>query len=855
MQFYTEPIVPLRIPQTSERLDPPLIDVYVPHGSKSRGQINASEAEAIVDEIEKIVEDPAYKGRSIGIVSLIGPKQAHHIQAQLLSRIGEEAYLEHNITCGNPATFQGKERDIMLVSMVECPQTQSAKTALLWQQRFNVAFSRARDRMYLFRSVDDKDLKPDDLKALAIRHFDSPMETAVPVVDDLIELCESDFERDVFSRLRTLGYRVTPQVRVAGYSIDMVVEGAHDRRLAVELDGDQYHTPEQWTDDLVRQRTLERMGWRFWRCWGSSYYLDSDACINDLARALKSLGIEPLGSKVPRNIYTEHRVVEAPEAKTPETPEAERTEEGLELPLVELPTIAAAATEPSREQEEAGVVATIETAPSAVSSNVLETSAQTIEVGDRVLIAYNDEPGRQHTIRISATEHDPDMEIIRAGHPLAEALLGAEIDEELEIPAGGGKRTITVVGIEKDTSSLPVQATDTKPPLVQPGNARQDPARTLSAAPESPAPPESDPSLTPSETPDQPEPALPFAQVESAGKANEPLSIRNETPAPRSHAARNQTAQPYQAWSQQPLPNPREEPVHKVAHRLIDIVEAEGPIILQRAFHLYAHAAGIGRIGQQLRSAFLQAAAIAIQSQRIEAEQEDRDSKVGLESVVRPAGCPPVILRTRGPRSFEEIPPSEVKQLLRSFLTSRPGIDQETLYRQVLEFFELKRLTSNVRNSLNRFVAEEGLKISSSETPDSPEPDSNSATKYDFDLLGERYSANTLGDVLVSVLQAFHEIDNSFLSRFAREVGRTRPMLARDPTDLYPGRADLARYSREVANGWYVGTNYSKRDVARILGGACEIAGLVPGQDLKGPIIDEIGANLPNSNGPLPHGS
>ena len=41
-----------------------------------------------------------------------------------------------------------------------------------------------------------------------------------------------------------------------GYSIDMVVEGKSDRRLAIECDGDQYHGPERWADDMMRQRVL-----------------------------------------------------------------------------------------------------------------------------------------------------------------------------------------------------------------------------------------------------------------------------------------------------------------------------------------------------------------------------------------------------------------------------------------------------------------------------------------------------------------------------------------------------------------------------------------------------------------------
>ena len=211
-QFYTEELIPLRLPATSERLDPPLIDVYVTNGHKDRRQINIPEAEAIVDEIEKIVNDTAYDNRTLGVVSLIGAKQAHHIQGLLLERIGEEAFLRHKISCGDSATFQGKERDIMFISMVASTESKSAQTALHFEQRFNVALSRARDREYLFRSVTGDMLNPNDLKAKVISHFRSPMPSPRQNTDDLFELCDSNFERDVLRRLLDLGYHVTPQV-------------------------------------------------------------------------------------------------------------------------------------------------------------------------------------------------------------------------------------------------------------------------------------------------------------------------------------------------------------------------------------------------------------------------------------------------------------------------------------------------------------------------------------------------------------------------------------------------------------------------------------------------------------------
>ena len=442
-QFYTEELIPLRVPKASERLDPPLVDVYVANGRKDSRKINVAEAQAIVDEIERVVTDPTFAGRSIGVVSLIGPQQAFYIQSLLIERIGEEAYLRHDIACGDSPTFQGKERDIMFISMVACPQSKSALTALTFQQRFNVALSRARDREYLFRSVTEEMLNPDDLKAKVIRHFRAPMGDRRENVRDLIDFCDSDFERDVFRRLVKLGYRVTPQVKVGAYSIDLVVEGNNDRRLAVELDGEKYHPPEKWAEDLSRQRVLERVGWRFWRCWGSSFALDPEACMEDLVLTLQNLGVEPIGGESAPRIYTEHRVVgtAAPEAvaETAEAPDFSFADSALISSSTE-GTSERTRTVPASQLEET-------TAASKFEKELL------VEPGDRVLISYNDEPSRQYTLTLSKTKHDPDTFVINASMPLAQALIGNGQDDEVEIPAGGSMRKVTILKIDRPTLS------------------------------------------------------------------------------------------------------------------------------------------------------------------------------------------------------------------------------------------------------------------------------------------------------------------------------------------------------------------------------------------------------------------
>lgn len=420
-QFYTDDLVPVRVPKASERLSPPLIDVHVIHGRRDGAHCNRAEAQAIVDEVARIVANSGMAGRSIGVISLIGARQAQLIHRMLLERIGEDTYLRHDIACGNSAVFQDKERDIVPLSMVECPKTCRSKTALPFRQRFNVALSRARDREYLFRSVTEEMLKPDDLKAKVLRHFKNPMEGRAMPASDLMALCQSDFERDVLARLLKLGYRVQPQVKVGPYSIDLVVEGNDDRRLAIELDGDKYHGPERWAEDLARQRIMERVGWRFWRCWGSSFRLNPDSCMDDLVGALEALGIKPIGFDQPANVWTQFRTVPPPDADKPDHPDA-------------------------------GIRGATSLTSAGLMSDALvlgaEDDAAGVAIGDRVQVQANGN-SRIRVLTLTEGKHDPDLGMISIRHVSGAALLGAKEDDEVEFEIDGKLHQWMVVQIEK----------------------------------------------------------------------------------------------------------------------------------------------------------------------------------------------------------------------------------------------------------------------------------------------------------------------------------------------------------------------------------------------------------------------
>jgi very-short-patch-repair endonuclease len=309
-EFYNHELKPVRLAKSSERLDPPLIDVFVQDGFK-KNDVNQPEARFIVDEIKKICADPSMGHRTIGVVSLLADKQALVIWEMLKQELGPEEIEKHKIACGDAKTFQGKERSIMFLSMVSVPGDVHAQTRDTSSQRFNVAASRAQDRMYLVRSVGLDHLSPKDaLRRGLIAHFSAPFAQDEARVENLRTLCESGFEREVYDILTERGYRVIPQVKVGGYRIDMVVEGHNDTRLAIECDGDQHHGADKWDDDMRRQRTLERVGWRFWRCFASIFVKNRKDVIEDLLSALKDKGIEPIGSdSAPQSIHTELRNV------------------------------------------------------------------------------------------------------------------------------------------------------------------------------------------------------------------------------------------------------------------------------------------------------------------------------------------------------------------------------------------------------------------------------------------------------------------------------------------------------------------------------------------------------------------
>lgn len=290
---YEGRIKPLREASSSKLR--PIISHRVNGEREGRSKINQTEAQEIVALIAAMCQHEAYAQQSIGVISLLGAEQAQLIERMLREHLPIEEIEARKIICGNAAQFQGDERKVMLLSMVDSnegdgpmrKQGEGANEST--KKRFNVAASRAQDQMWIVHSLSHTtDLKPGDIRRELLEYAEARQIKEAQTDDPKHE---SEFERLVAHELKSHGFRVQAQYRVGFYRIDLVVEG-NGKKLAVECDGDRWHSgSEKIAEDLARQAVLERLGWKFHRIRGSEFFRETTRTVKRLLTRLQELEI------------------------------------------------------------------------------------------------------------------------------------------------------------------------------------------------------------------------------------------------------------------------------------------------------------------------------------------------------------------------------------------------------------------------------------------------------------------------------------------------------------------------------------------------------------------------------------
>lgn len=124
---------------------------------------------------------------------------------------------------------------------------------------------------------------------------------------------DSPFEEAVAAAVRGLGYRVTPQVGMAGFFIDLaVIDPRNEGRylLGIECDGAAYHSSRYARDrDRLRQEILESRGWKIHRIWSTDWFYKPERETQRLKGAIEKA-------------LEREAVVESPAPARPEKPAA-----------------------------------------------------------------------------------------------------------------------------------------------------------------------------------------------------------------------------------------------------------------------------------------------------------------------------------------------------------------------------------------------------------------------------------------------------------------------------------------------------------------------------------------------------
>lgn len=294
---YDNKIKPLRDCSNSTLL-PAVVNYRVKDGERIE-KTNPNEAKAIIALIQACMEQPEYTDKTFGIISLLGDEQVKKLQEEIYLHITPKEISKHKILCGNASNFQGDERDVVFLSVVDCANGNGPLSKMTfgvddaYRKRYNVAASRARDQLWVVDSIDPaNDLKPEDIRKMLIDYSINP--NAFEIIDSEIESnSESPFESAVARFLTVKGYHLVQQWKVGAYRLDMVVV-CGKKKIAVECDGERWHSGEsKIREDMERQTILERLGWQFIRIRGSEYYSNPDKTMERVISELNNNGITP----------------------------------------------------------------------------------------------------------------------------------------------------------------------------------------------------------------------------------------------------------------------------------------------------------------------------------------------------------------------------------------------------------------------------------------------------------------------------------------------------------------------------------------------------------------------------------
>lgn len=241
---------------------------------------NLPEIEALVKKLHEIViEDERKNPENPVSIGIISPFRAQVEQLKIsVSKVLSEHMMEkHQIEIGTAHTFQGDERDIMLISWAYADN--SFPQSLVFLQKpnlFNVAITRARYKTINFISKNPRELPEGILRSYF--GFIEEYENRYSLInnDEFDEnIYKNSFEKEVAEAFREKGHKVICGAEIAGLSVDLLV----DDKFVVECDGVDDRLQSR-VSNMKKQSILERTGLKVSRISYREWQYSPSACID-----------------------------------------------------------------------------------------------------------------------------------------------------------------------------------------------------------------------------------------------------------------------------------------------------------------------------------------------------------------------------------------------------------------------------------------------------------------------------------------------------------------------------------------------------------------------------------------------
>lgn len=254
---------------------------------------NMPETEAIIKKVHEIIlEDDKNKSNdkepvSIGIISPFRG-QVDLIKKAISQVLTESTIKKHKIEVGTAHTFQGDERDIMILSWTVANNSfVQSLTFLQKPNLFNVAITRARKKSISFISKDPKSLPQGLLRDYIeyVEAYQNKNRLESSVESQLDEnIYKNKFENIVAEHLRSEGFSVTAGREIAGFSTDLLVKDPVGSVILVECDGVE-DNQKFYNTQIKKHAILERSGLKILRVSFREWHHSSQACIDRIKSA------------------------------------------------------------------------------------------------------------------------------------------------------------------------------------------------------------------------------------------------------------------------------------------------------------------------------------------------------------------------------------------------------------------------------------------------------------------------------------------------------------------------------------------------------------------------------------------